>query len=166
MSVLSNTCVPCATRAVFGFLNRIGEFMPQLGLRLLLAYEFWESGVEKFRGENWFADIMDRFPFPFDVIPADISWFISTRSELVGAVALVIGLGTRFFGVTLVIVTVVAWVSVHAGNGYNVCDNGFKLPLMYLVMFLPLIFSGPGKLSLDHLVARRTLLAPGRQADA
>jgi putative oxidoreductase len=140
--------------------------MPQLGLRLLLAYEFWESGVEKFRGENWFADIMDRFPFPFDVIPADISWFISTRSELVGAVALVIGLGTRFFGVTLVIVTVVAWVSVHSGNGYNVCDNGFKLPLMYLVMFLPLIFSGPGKLSLDHLVARRTLLAPGRQADA
>jgi len=43
------------------------------GLRLLLAYEFRESGVEKYRGENRFADIMDRFPFRFDVLPADIS---------------------------------------------------------------------------------------------
>jgi len=39
--------------------------------------------------------------------------------------------------------------------GYNVCDNGFKLPLMYLVMFIPLLLSGLGKLSLDHLLARR-----------
>jgi len=49
----------------------------------------------------------------------------------------------------------VAWASVHAGNGYNVCNNGWKLPLVYLLMFLPLLFSGPGKLSLDHLIARR-----------
>lgn len=56
---------------------------------------------------------------------------------------------------SLIILTIVAWASVHAGHGYNVCDNGFKLPLIYLVMFLPLLFSGPGKLSLNHLIARR-----------
>ncbi len=69
--------------------------------------------------------------------------------------ALVIGLFTRFFSVSLFMLTVVAWASVHAGNGYNVCDNGFKLPLMYLVLLLPLIFQGPGKLSLDHLLWKR-----------
>lgn len=37
---------------VLGVGNRMGEFLPQLGLRFLLAYEFWESGVEKFKGEN------------------------------------------------------------------------------------------------------------------
>ena len=142
-------------RTSFGGLNRVGEFLPQLGLRLLLAYEFWQAGVEKFTGENWFAGIQDQFPFPFNIVPPEISWQISTWSELIGPVLLVLGLGTRFASVSLIILTLVAWASVHAGNGYNVCDNGFKLPLIYLVMFLPLLLSGPGKLSLDHLIARR-----------
>lgn len=73
-------------------------------------------------------------------------------SELIGAVALVIGLGTRFFSLSLIILTIVAWASVHAGNGY-------KLPLMYLVMFVPLLLSGPGKLSLDHYWLARRFMA-------
>ena len=136
-------------------MNRIGEFLPQLGLRLFLAWEFWESGMTKLRGENWFSEIQSSFPFPFNIIPTDISWFIATWTELLGAVALVLGLGTRFAAVAMIILDVVAWASVHAGNGYNVCNNGWKLPLVYLLMFLPLLFSGPGRLSLDHWLARR-----------
>jgi putative oxidoreductase len=138
-------------------LNQAGSYLGLMGLRLLLAWEFWESGVEKFNGDNWFADIQGDFPFPFNLVPVDISWFLSTWSELIGAVALVIGLGTRFFSLSLIILTIVAWASVHAGNGYNVCDNGYKLPLMYLVMFVPLLLSGPGKLSLDHWLSRRLM---------
>ena len=142
------------TRDIFGRFNRAGEWLAPLGLRLLLAYEFWLAGVEKLNGENWFADIQDRFPFPFSVVPVEISWHISTWTELIGPVMLVLGLGTRFASVSLIILTIVAWVSVHAGNGYNVADNGFKLPLIYLIMFVPLLLSGPGKLSLDHWIAR------------
>ena len=91
-----NTHPLAATRELFGHLHRLGGYLPQLGLRFLLAYEFWESGVEKFHGENWFADIQERFPFPFDLVPVDISWFLATWSELLGAVALVIGPGTRW----------------------------------------------------------------------
>lgn len=40
-------------------------------------------------------------------------------------------------------------------NGPNVCDNGFKLPLAYLNMFVPLLLSGVGKPGLDHLIARK-----------
>lgn len=138
-------------------LNQAGSYIGVLGLRLLLAWEFWESGIEKFNGKNWFADIQNAFPFPFSVVPVDISWFLATWTELIGAVALVVGLGTRFFSASLIILTLVAWASVHAGNGYNVCDNGFKLPLMYLLMFVPLLLSGPGKLSLDHWLARRLM---------
>ena len=151
-----NTSLTVPIRKLFGGLDCVvGAWLGSLGLRLLLAYEFWESGLEKLHGENWFADIQDRFPFPFNLVPVDLSWQISTWTELVGPIALVLGLGTRFASASLVILTFVAWASVHAGNGYNVCDNGFKLPLIYLVMFLPLLFSGPGKLSLDHLIARR-----------
>lgn len=143
------------THAAFAQLDRAGAWFAPLGLRLLLAYEFWESGVEKLRGDNWFADIQDRFPFPFNLVPPEISWQIATWTELIGPVVLVLGLGTRFASVSLVILTLVAWASVHAGNGYNIVDNGYKLPLIYLVMFVPLLLSGPGKLSLDHWLGRR-----------
>jgi putative oxidoreductase len=136
------------------FLNGLGTFIPQLGLRLLLAYEFWESGVEKFGGKNWFGQIKDEFPFPFNLVPVEISWFLATWTELLGAAALVLGLATRFSVFSLIILDLVAWYSVHADHGYNVCDNGYKLPLIYLIMFLPLLFAGPGKASLDHLIVQ------------
>ncbi|MGB5396923.1 MAG: DoxX family protein [Gammaproteobacteria bacterium] len=140
---------------VHGLLNKLGEWLPQLGLRFFLAYEFWEAGIEKFNGSNWFVDFADQFPFPFNIIPPDISWFLATWTELLGAAALVIGLGTRFAAASLIILDLVAWYSVHADSGYNVCSNGFKLPLIYLVMFIPLLLSGPGKASIDHLLAKR-----------
>lgn len=142
-------------KTTFSQLDLAGTWLAPVGLRLLLAYEFWVAGVEKWQGENWFTDIQGQFPFPFNLVPPEISWQIATASELLGPVLLVLGLGTRFASVSLIILTIVAWASVHAGNGYNVCDNGYKLPLIYLVMFVPLLLSGPGKLSLDHWIARR-----------
>lgn len=134
-------------------LNGCGEYISLLGIRLLLAWEFWEAGVQKFNGTNWFKQEM--FFFPFNVIPVELSWFLATWAELLGAVAIAVGFATRFFSFTLIILTIVAWASVHAGNGYNVCDNGFKLPLMYLLMFIPLLFSGPGKASIDYMIDRK-----------
>ena len=134
-------------------LSSVGMWLSLLGLRLLLAYEFWEAGVQKFNGDNWFSSISEDFPFPFNVIPVGVSWFIAMWTEIIGALALVIGLATRFWAVSLLILDIVAWVSVHADRGYNVCDNGFKLPLIYMVMLIPLVLNGAGKFSVDHLFA-------------
>lgn len=136
-------------------LNLAGNFLPQLGLRLLLAYEFWESGIEKLHGENWFVDLQAQFPFPFNIVPPEISWQMATWFELIGPIALILGLATRFFSFSLVILTIVAWASVHAGNGYNVAGNGYKLPLIYLIMFAPLLFNGAGNLSLDYFLRKK-----------
>ena len=149
-------------------LNWFGTFLPQLGLRFLLAKEFWDSGVEKYNGVNWFADIQDKFPFPFNQLPVNFSWGLSTWTELIGAVLLVFGLATRFATVSLIIVTIVAIVSVHWPDqwhglsellqGYTISDHGhgnYKLPLIYLIMFMPLLLQGPGRASLDHLIAKR-----------
>lgn len=138
-----------------GFLDRLGEFAPQLLLRFFIAYEFWEAGIGKYRGENWFHDFRGEFPFPFNVMPADLSWFLATWTELAGAVAMVVGFATRFSAASLIILDIVAWYSVHAGNGYNVCSNGFKLPLIYLIILITLLLSGPGKASLDHFIKNR-----------
>lgn len=141
------------------FLEALGAYIPQLGLRLFLAYEFGLAGIEKFNGTNWFAEIQSDFPFPFNFIAPEISWQLSTWFEIIGAAALILGLATRFFSVSLLALTIVAWLAVHSGNGYNVCDNGYKLPLIYLVMLLPLIFKGAGKASMDHYMWKRIATA-------
>ena len=151
-------------------LDQLGLWIGLLSLRLLLTWEFGEAGVEKLHGSNWFADIQDQFPWPFRLIPADINWALATGFEVVGAVALLIGLGTRFFSASLIALTVVAMLSVHWPEswsslgellkGYALTDNGygnFKLPVIYIAMLLPLVFMGPGRLSMDALFSRQLL---------
>lgn len=151
-------------------LERVGDWLPGLFLRVLLGYEFFEAGLNKYRGENWFGSIQDKFPFPFNVVPPEISWLLATWTELVGGAMLVLGLFTRFWTISLIILTIVATAAVHwpesyssfgeLMKGYAITNKGFgnfKLPVIYLVMFMPLLFSGPGKASIDHFLRRRVV---------
>ena len=148
-------------------LRGVGQLLPPLVLRLIMGWEFWQSGVEKYSGDNWFADIQSKFPFPFSAIPANISWAMATWFELGGAILLILGLFTRFAAYSLLVLTFVATAAVHwpdmismwsdLAKGYSITDSGhgnFKLPLLFVVMLLPIIFQGPGKISVDYLLSR------------
>jgi putative oxidoreductase len=148
-------------------LEGLGAWLAPLGLRLVLAWEFWEAGREKFSGSNWFMDIQGKFPFPFNVVPSDVSWSMATWTEMLGALALLLGAGTRAVAFSLFVLTIVATAAVHWPDdwmmfsdllqGYAITDRGhgnYKLPLLFLVMLVPLILRGAGKLSIDAVVAR------------
>ncbi|MGR9116351.1 MAG: HvfX family Cu-binding RiPP maturation protein [Gammaproteobacteria bacterium] len=152
-------------RKIIAGLNRRTDRLPPLLLRLILAYEFWEAGIMKLGGENWFNYLS--FPFPLRLLSDDALWFMGTWLELIGAVALILGLGTRFFALALMVLTVVAINTVHwpsewsslseLWQGYAITDKGhgnFKLPLLYLIMFTPLLFGGAGRWSLDYILSR------------
>ena len=138
-------------------------------IRLLMAYEFGNAGIMKFNGKNWFGNVQDNFPFPFNVIPVEISWFIATWAEILGAFGLVFGLFTRFWAFSLIILTIVAIAGVHwpaewsslgeLWESYRVSRKeglgNFRIPLLFLVMLIPLVFKGPGKLSIDHLLSKQ-----------
>lgn len=126
-----------------------------LTLRLFAAYEFFEAGLEKWNGENWFGEIHEKFPFPFNLLPDSLNWNMATAAELVLPALLVIGLGTRFAAAGLMILTWVAWVSVHAGLGYNVGEGGYKMAVIYLVVLFPILLQGAGCLSLDVLLKKK-----------
>jgi len=150
---------------VVSILESIGTWFPQLILRLILAWEFGEAGIAKYSGQNWFANI--DFPFPFNLVSPEFSWGLATFFEIVGAAALVLGLATRFFSASLIILTIVAIAAVHwpeswstlgeLWQGYAISDKGFgnyKLPLILLIMLLPLMFNGAGRLSVDHWMGK------------
>ena len=151
-----------------------GDYVWPLLLRLIMFWEFWESGITKLRGSNWFADIpwaegQKGFPWPFSTVPADLNWLAATWGELAFAVMLLLGLFTRFAAISLIVITAVATVAVHwptewsslgaLWDGYQITAKGagnYKLQLLFIVMLLPLGFSGGGKLSLDHLLLKLT----------
>ena len=150
-------------------LDPVGDWVALLPIRLLMAYEFGKAGMMKLNGNNWFGNVQENFPFPFDVIPVEISWFLATWAEIFGAIGLLLGLFTRFWAFSLVILTVVAIGGVHwpddwnslaeLWKGYAVSDKGFgnyRIPLLFIAMLIPLIFTGAGKLSLDHILLKRT----------
>ena len=155
-------------QSIINNLNHLGEWLPQLFLRLILAWEFGQAGFEKLHGSNWFADIT--FPFPFNLLSPDISWGMATYFEIIGAFALVFGLATRFFSLSLIILTIVAIAAVHWPadwntlsellTGYRITDKAgdgfgnYKLPLLFIIMLIPLLLNGAGKLSLDHLIKK------------
>lgn len=164
-------------------LRASGEYVWPLALRIILAWEFWESGITKLHGNNWFADVpwadwQKGFPFPFAFIPNSLNWTLATWGELVFACLLLFGLFTRFAAISLIVITSVATAAVHwpaewnslseLWSGYVISSDGagnYKLPLLFLVMLLPLVFTGGGKLSLDHLLvylSRRTHLEDDR----
>lgn len=154
-------------KAVFDQLDRLAAWGWDIPLRLFLAWEFFESGLEKWHGDNWFEQIHANFPFPFNHFSAGFDWQVSMWAELIAPVLLLLGLATRFASTSLIVVTLVAIAAVHwpaqwsslaeLAQGYTITDHGFgnyKLPLIYLVALLPLMLKGSGALSVDGLVRR------------
>lgn len=159
-------------RCVRAYLTVAGGYVSLLVLRLLLGYEYFESGAAKLGGSNWFGRL--DFPFPFSLVSADVNWFMATWFELIGAVLLIVGLATRYVSLCLIVVTLVAIYAAHLPtdgfgslsdlfDGYRisrscedgVCTGNYKLPVIFLIMFIPLALTGPGKLSIDHWLKGR-----------
>lgn len=161
---------------VVGILNPVGDWVALLPIRLLMAYEFANAGLKKLSASDtlygdvpgWFAGSSGDFPFPISLFSVEFNWFMVTWVEILGGFALLLGLFTRFWAFSLVVVTFVAIFGVHwpdswsslaeLWKGYSVSNNGFgnyRIPLLFVAMLLPLVLHGAGKLSLDHILAKK-----------
>ena len=87
-------------------------------------------------------------PFP------KLNAFLATGTEMAGFILLFLGLATRFISFPIIIVMIVAITTVHLGNGFDAGDNGLEIPLYYILMLFSLIITGPGRISLDHLISK------------
>src|SRR5665213_4009329 len=77
--------------------------------------------------------------------------------EFGGAIAMALGLGSRFAGLALFGDQVMAMITVTWVNGINSesLTPGYEFNLALAVMALVIVFLGPGRVSIDALIERR-----------
>jgi putative oxidoreductase len=125
-----------------------GQNVSLLFARLAVAYGFYEPAMMKWADIGAIAEWFGSMGMPFPTLNA----YMAATTEIVGVVLLTLGLFTRLISIPLMVVMVVAIVTVHLPHGFSAGENGFEIPLYYM-LFLALFASlGAGKLSLDHLL--------------
>lgn len=127
-----------------------GQDVALLFLRLILAYGFWEPAKNKWADINAIADWFESLGMAAPKLNA----YLAATTEMAGVFLLLLGLGTRYIAVPLIITMIVAIKTVHWGNGFSAGDNGFEIPLYYMLMLFVLLTFGAGKISLDFLIKK------------
>ena len=127
-----------------------GQPIALLGLRLILAYGFYITGKVKWEDINSVAEWFGSIGIPAPKLNA----YLAATTEMAGVFLLTLGLGVRFISIPLIITMLVAIKTAHWGNGFAASDNGFEIPLYYILMLLTLTTFGGGKLSVDYLLGK------------
>lgn len=157
-----------ALRRVVGSLGRLACVIAPLVLRIALALPFLRSGLTRWDGflslspsaaylfEEEFK--LHIFGGAYDIPMPLLTAHITGTAEIVLPILLILGLGTRFAALALLVMTGVIQVVVPDGWA------NFHLP--WAAMALSLIALGAGPLSLDHLLdrsCRASAAAPERR---
>ncbi len=85
---------------------------------------------------------------------AGIPWIIAILviiGESVGAISLILGFCTRFCAASLAVIMTGA-VYMMFDKGYMM---GYATPLLFLLLYLPLILAGAGAYSVDGVIAKK-----------
>jgi putative oxidoreductase len=125
-------------------LQRLGEPVILLGLRLMMAKIFFQSGQVKLLDFTTTIDLFrDEYKTP--LLPPELAATLATATELTMPVLLLLGLATRLAALPLLAMTLMIQFT------YLDRDEHY----LWMLTFTLLAVRGAGSLSLDHLITRR-----------
>lgn len=134
-----------------GTLNKLMSkfaFLPVILARISIGWIFMTSGWGKLNNLENVIGYFDSIGIPMANVQAPMIAGI----ELIGGIALLIGLGTRYFSILLVGIMAVALLTAHAEDVSAITDL-FKLyQFMYIILLGYLITQGAGKFSVDQVI--------------
>ncbi|MDR7523455.1 MAG: DoxX family protein [Armatimonadota bacterium] len=140
--------------SVFAPVQDWGLFILRLGLGIIFPFHAWlkanprgpAGGVRGFSG--WLAQM--RVP-----LPGFLGWVV-VLLESVGAVLLILGLGTRILAFGFAIEMLVAIVLVKRGMAkkrfMEPDGTGWEFEFALMMAALALVFAGPGSIALDRVI--------------
>lgn len=116
-----------------------------LVLRVGLGIVMVAHGVQKFmQGMEGTAGFFGSLGIPMPQVAAPLV----AGLEVVGGIALVLGVLTRVFAALMTVSLLVALFTVHLGAGFYVADGGYEFVLILAVGMIALVIAGPGRYSL------------------
>src|SRR5229473_6417569 len=126
------------------------DWLPTLLTRLFVGYFFFETGWAKLHDLPTFTQRFAEWGIPYPAFNAALSAW----TETVGGALTIVGLTTRLVSIPMIINMIVAVVSVKLAKVSGLSDFVELDEPLYGLAFLWLMFSGPGKVSVDYLLAR------------
>lgn len=153
--------MPTETEARNDELARWGPVFARLalGIPLVIAGMGKIFGVgPKATGIEGFTMMLAGLGFPAPVL---FAWLVGIV-ETFGGIFLLVGVLVRLSAVLGGVIMLTATVLVHVPNGYPATEGGVELTLALLLVALTLVFTGPGRLSVEHdLLERELVPVPG-----
>jgi putative oxidoreductase len=138
-------------RLYAGFANLLDKLQPifALAMRLYVARVFVMSGWLKVsRWDSTLALFRNDYHVP--VLSPHVAAVLGTTCELGLPLLLVLGFGTRAAAIALFLFNIVAVISYP-----DLSDAGLKDHYLWGALMLVIAVYGPGRLSIDHWLARR-----------
>ncbi len=136
-------------KRLVGYLN-YGKDVALLFLRLILAYGFWEPAKTKWADidsvAGWFETM--------GIFAPKLNAYLAASTEMAGVFMLTLGIGTRLISFPLIITMLVAIKTVHWVNGFPSSENGYEIPLYFILMLFTLMSFGAGKISMDNFIKK------------
>lgn len=126
-------------------LNSLRPYVP-LVVRLGLGFLLIAHGLDKFdTGLDNVGDAFDGWGVPLP----DISATFVALFEVVGGIALVVGIATRYVALGMIGILIGAMVFVKFEMGVL---GGYETDVAYIAGLASLVASGPGSVSVDHVI--------------
>jgi len=121
-----------------------------LVVRIVFGYFWFETGLAKIQNLDGFANRFVEWGIPFPHFNAALSAW----TELIGGALIFLGLFTRLTAVPMIINMIVAIALVVIKNVGSIDDFVELDEVVYILIFFWLLMAGPGRYSLDQLLAR------------
>ncbi len=119
-------------------LSSVGLLLLRVGIGVLMLVH----GIGKIQG---FAELSGTLPDPIG-LGSRFSLIMAIGAEVGCSVLLILGAFTRLAAIPLAFTMIVALFIVHAADPWKVKE----LAAVFLLVYLSLVLTGPGRLSLDH----------------
>jgi len=116
----------------------------ELGMRVAVGATFFKSGMNKFQSFDTAIELF-REEYRLPLLPPEIAAYMGTAVELSAPVLLMFGLFARLGAAALLAMTLTIQFLVYPGN--------WPEHLMWASILTYVLTRGPGKLSIDRLIA-------------
>lgn len=93
------------------------------------------------------TDTAEMVPNPFK-LPYLLNEFLAITANVICPLFIIVGFGTRFASIPIVIVTLTGYFFVHSSGTLMERD----IPFMYTMAFLLITFTGGGRYSVDNII--------------